>query len=97
MYASMVLSILLAGAADVAPPPNCDDAHAWADFDRAHEELGLVGSAPLYGIEVERPTAAAVKTSNARPVVPYGTAPLFGLEELPPLVSPAVLEMDPIR
>ena len=97
MYASMLLSILLAGAPDVAPPPNCDDAHAWSDFDRVHEELGLVGSAPLYGMEIERPTGAAFKTPNAPTIVPSGAAPLFGLEELPPLKSHAALTVDPIR
>ena len=82
MYASMLLSILLAGAPDIVPQPLCDEAHAWSDFDRTHEELGLVGAAPLYGLEAEPATKPAVEASSAWTAVPSGAAPLFGLEEL---------------
>jgi hypothetical protein len=97
MYASMLLSILMAGAPDVVPQPNCDNAHAWSDFDQTHGELGLVGAAPLYGTDDERATGPAVEVLNAQTAAPSGAAPLFGLEALPASPARPGLTGDSIR
>jgi hypothetical protein len=82
MFASMLLSFLLAGVPDVPPQPICDGDHAWADFELTHGELGLVGASPLYDLEV--PVAShAARALTAQSVAPTGAAPLFGLEEPP--------------
>lgn len=81
MFASMLLSILLAGAPDAVGPLPCDDAHAWADFEQTHAELSLVGATPLYGLEDVGADNPAIRALSARESVPPDAAPLFGVQE----------------
>jgi hypothetical protein len=96
MFASMLLSFMLVGAPDVPQAP-CDDTRARSDFERTHEELGLVGAAPLYGLEAERAERSPFNASNVRPVTPSGAAPLFGLEEPSARHTPAGVGVAPSR